>query len=264
MYKSIILIFICISNILMAQIYNPIIDSIAMRDGKKIAADIYLIDSINPRPTILIQTPYNRIYYRLNLPLVGHNIEDYGYNFVITDWRGFYGSSLAYVAGYDRGLDGYDLVEWIAQQPWSNGKIGTYGASALGKIQFKTAKEQPPHLVCCVPLVANPQMTYLEYFPGGVYRTEYVQQADNLGFGYSPWLLSNPFYNFLWQFVEKSTFYPSSINVHFIMIGGWYEHAIYQKINFFNNLMQQSPVSSQHKLLMGPCARGTWNIAGRF
>ena len=85
MYKSIILIFICISNILMAQIYNPIIDSIAMRDGKKIAADIYLIDSINPRPTILIQTPYNRIYYRLNLPLVGYNIEDYGYNFVITD-----------------------------------------------------------------------------------------------------------------------------------------------------------------------------------
>ncbi|HOB77912.1 MAG TPA: CocE/NonD family hydrolase [Bacteroidales bacterium] len=261
MYKSIILIFICISNILMAQIYNPIIDSIAMRDGKKIAADIYLIDSINPRPTILIQTPYNRIYYRLNLPLVGHNIEDYGYNFVITDWRGFYGSSLAYVAGYDRGLDGYDLVEWIAQQPWSNGKIGTYGASALGKIQFKTAKEQPPHLVCCVPLVANPQMTYLEYFPGGVYRTEYVQQADNLGFGYSPWLLSNPFYNFLWQFVENSTFYPSSINVPFFMIGGWYDHAIDQKLNFFNALMQQSPVSSQHKLLMGPWVHGGHGIS---
>lgn len=261
MYKSIVLIFICISNILIAQIYTPIIDSIVMRDGKKIAADIYIIDSINPRPTILIQTPYNRIYYRLNLPLVGQNIEDYGYNFVITDWRGFYGSSSANVLGYNRGLDGYDIVEWIAQQSWSNGKIGTYGPSALGKIQFETAKEQPPHLVCCVPLVANPQMTYLEYFPGGVYRTEYVEQLDNLGFGFSSWLLSNPFYNLQWQFVENSTFYPSSIKVPFFMIGGWYDHNIDQMLTFFNALLQQSPVASQHKLLMGPWTHGGYGIS---
>lgn len=255
-----VLIFICISNILIAQIYTPIVDSITMRDGKKIAADIYIIDSTNPRPTILIQTPYNRIYYRLNLPLVGQNIEDYGYNFVITDWRGFYGSSAAYVLGYDRGLDGYDIVEWIAQQSWSDGKIGTYGGSALGKIQFETAKEQPPHLVCCVPLVANPQMTYLEYFPGGVYRTEYVEQLDNLGFGFSTWLLSNHFYNLQWQFVENSTFYPSSINVPFFMIGGWYDHTIDQMLIFFNAL-QQSPTASQHKLLMGPWVHGGHGIS---
>ncbi len=256
MHKYIILIFICLSNIMIAQIYTPIVDSISMRDGKKIAADIYLIDETTPRPTILIQTPYNRIFFRLNLPLVGHNIEDYGYNFVITDWRGFYGSSAANVPGYKRGLDGYDITEWIAQQTWSNGKIGTYGGSALGKIQFETAKEQPPHLVCCLPLVANPQMTYLEYFPGGVYRTEYVEQLDNLGFGFSTWLLNNPYYNLQWQFVENNTFYPSSINVPFFIIGGWYDHTINEMLVFFNAMQEQSPLSSQHKLLMGPWVHG--------
>ena len=45
------------------------------------------------------------------------------------------------------------------------------------------------------------------------------------------------------------------------MIGGWYDHAIDQKLNFFNALMQQSPVSSQHKLLMGPWVHGGHGIS---
>jgi putative CocE/NonD family hydrolase len=152
----------------------------------------------------------------MGLAIVGSHLYQNQYNFVIADWRGFYGSASAYVANYNRGLDGYDLVEWIAQQTWSNGKIGTWGPSALGKIQYQTAKENPPHLTCCVPIVAFPQMTYQEYYPGGVYRTEYVQQLDNLGYGLSPWLLANPFYNFQWQYVESTTNYPSAIKVSFI------------------------------------------------
>lgn len=256
MIKVLFFIFICISGRLMAQFYNPSVDSITVRDGKKIAADIYIADSTQALPTILIQTPYNRLWYRFNLPLVGQTLTQNHYNFVITDWRGFYGSASAYVANYNRGLDGYDIVEWIAQQSWSNGKIGTWGPSALGKIQFQTAKENPPHLICCVPLVSFPAMTYQEYFQGGVYRTEYVQQLDQLGFGMSTWLLANPFYNFQWQYVESSTYYPSSIHVPMFMIGGWYDHNIDGMISFFNAIRLQSTVATQHKLLMGPWVHG--------
>ncbi|NSW44321.1 MAG: CocE/NonD family hydrolase [Bacteroidales bacterium] len=256
MTKWILIIFICISTQLAAQVYFPIIDSIPMRDGKKLAADIYLADTTQPLPTILIQTPYNRILYRWSLPLVGTSLYQNHYNFVIVDWRGFYGSASAYVANYNRGLDGYDVVEWIAQQPWSNGKIGTWGPSALGKIQYQTAKENPPHLTCCVPIVAFPQITYQEYFPGGVYRTEYVQQLDQLGYGLSPWLLANPYYNFQWQYVESTTNYPQAIKVPFFMIGGWYDHNIDGMISFFKAIRQQSPVASKHKMLMGPWVHG--------
>lgn len=256
MTKFLFFIFICFSIQSSAQIYFPIIDSVPMRDGKKLAVDIYIADTTQPLPTILIQTPYNRTLYRWGLPLVGNQLYQNHYNFVVADWRGFYGSASAFVANYNRGLDGYDLVEWIAQQTWSNGKIGTWGPSALGKIQYQTAKENPPHLTCCVPMVSFPQMMYQEYFPGGVYRTEYVQQLDQLGFGLSPWLLANPFYNFQWQYVETSTNYPSSIKVPMFMIGGWYDHNIDGMISFFKAIKQYSSVASKHKLLMGPWVHG--------
>jgi len=256
MKKTGILILMCIVQLVSAQYYTPQVDSIPMRDGKKIAADIYLASSTEALPTILVQTPYNRLLYRFNLPLVGQALTQNHYNFVITDWRGFYGSASAFVANYDKGLDGYDIVEWIAQQSWSNGKIGTWGPSALGKIQYQTAKENPPHLVCCVPLVAFPMTLYQEYFQGGVYRTEYVEQLDQLGYGLSTWTLANPFYNLQWQYVESSTNYPSSIKVPMFMIGGWYDHNIDGMISFFNGICQSSPVGATHKLLMGPWVHG--------
>lgn len=92
--------------------------SIPTRDGKTLAADLYYADPTpQPKPVILVQTPYNKDYYRTD-DVPGHGgkkfPKDEHYNYVIVDWRGFYGSEGADVPGYDRGLDGYDCVEWIA------------------------------------------------------------------------------------------------------------------------------------------------------
>ena len=90
-----------ITNLIFCSLFaqlNPIPVNIPMRDGKFLAADIYLPnnDSI-PRPTILIQTPYQKNYYHgLGLPLqVGFNVNASPFNFVIADWRCFYGSAAA-------------------------------------------------------------------------------------------------------------------------------------------------------------------------
>ena len=244
-----------------AQVLSPGVDSIPMSDNKKLAADIYIPQGWTSGPVILVQTPYNRLWYRLiGLPLVGTNINSSNYAFVIVDWRGFYGSTAANYSGAPtRGEDGYDVVEWIAAQSWSNGKVGTWGPSALGRVQFMTAKENPPHLTCICPLVAGPQYSYQEYFPNGCYRTEYVEQLDGLGFGMSTMLLQNQVYNNFWQFiVEPPNFYPTQIQVPALMIGGWYDHNIEVMLEFYNAIRAQSPlaVRDQHRLLMGPWAHG--------
>lgn len=241
---------------------NPVAVTIPMRDGKLLAADIYLPngDSL-PRPTILIQTPYNKnFYHALGLPLqIGYAINSSPFNFVIADWRCFYGSAAACTTSVNRGEDGFDCVEWIAQQSWSNDSVGTWGPSALGLIQFQTAKENPPHLTCCVPIVAGMRSDYERYFPGGVYRTEYVQMLDALGYGLSALLLAHPVHDIYWTVAEASTFYPASIQVPMFMIGGWYDHATEEVLESFEGIRTQSatPVRSLQKLLMGPWTHNT-------
>jgi hypothetical protein len=261
-----ILLFILLSLSLSSfALLTPVIDSIPMSDGRKLAADIYIPSGMLSGPVILIQTPYNRALYRAGLPLgVGLNLSSSNYIFVIVDWRGFYGSSgAATLHPPAQGLDGYYCVEWIAVQTWSNGKVGTSGASALGKIQFQTAKYNPPHLTCICPTVAAPQFSYYEYYPNGDLRTEYLDKLDQLGFGLKTTVMSNQLFNNAWQYVQNLNFYPDSIFVPCFMIGGWYDHNIKDMLELFPALVTQSPanVQSKHRLLMGPWAHGGHSIA---
>ncbi|RMG72500.1 MAG: CocE/NonD family hydrolase, partial [Bacteroidetes bacterium] len=262
---SLLLVLLSLTVSLRAQIFlTPQVDSIPMRDGAVLAADVYRPVGTLARPTILIQTPYNRLAFRFGLPLgIGLALDSIPYNLVILDWRGFYGSIGALAPGANRGEDGYDAVEWIATQPWSDGQVATWGPSALGQIQFLTAREQPPHLVCICPVVAEPWYFYEEYYPGGVYRTEYIEQLDGLGFGLSGILQANPIYNLFWAFAEQETWYPGEINVPTFMIGGWYDHNIEPSLRFFDALQFDSPppVQDAHRLLVGPWAHGGFGVA---
>jgi uncharacterized protein len=244
------------SGILQGQIIlSPEVHNIPMRDGKSLKADVYLPDTTDKFPCILIQTPYNRTLYRLSgLPFIGKNIKNSAYAFVVVDWRGFYGSLDAAVALPDRGKDAYDVMEWIISQSWSDNQIGTWGPSALGKIQYLAAKEQHPAHICAVPVVAGPQYQYQEYFPGGVYRTEYIETLDRLGYGMSPLLLANPVYNNLWQLFENESMYPEKISTPMLNIGGWFDHNTDIQLEIFDSLLKSSDmaVRDKHKLLMGP------------
>jgi len=260
-----LLIFSFSLSIAQQAVSPTIIRTIVMRDGKKIAVDIYIPDtSLGQKySTILVQTPYNRKLYRtVGLPFYKFSLAGSPFAFLIADWRCFYESDTACVANYDRGKDGYDLTEWIASQSWSNGKVGTTGASALGKIQFLTAKKNPPHLVCCNPYVAGPQYEYEEYYPGGVYRTEYVEQLDNLGFGLGTILKAHQYKDILWQYLTAQNYYPDSIKVPNFMVGGWYDHNVELMLDFFSLIRQYSPanVRDKHKLLMGPWAHGGFGV----
>ncbi len=125
-----LLLFLVLSHCLLAQ-FTPKALQIPMRDGKTLAADLYSPDTTRALPVIFIQTPYSKLGFNLlGLPLgVDKEIENSDYAFVVMDLRGFFASIPAFVLGSNDGEDGYDAIEWIAQQPWCNGKIGTWGPS---------------------------------------------------------------------------------------------------------------------------------------
>ena len=236
--------------------YSYIPVSIPMRDGKHLSADIYTIDTLTPKPTILIQTPYNKNWYRL---IIGSSesqvpFDSINYNYLTVDWRGFYGSSSADSVGYDRGLDGYDLIEWIASRPWSNGRVGTWGASALGIIQFMTARHQPPHLTCCVPIVADAKTAYSDYYYDGVYLQELTVMRDSLGFTARSLILSFYKYDIFWTLLEMGTNYPELIDVPMLLVTGWYDHNDDAPLNMFYSLRDSSEpsVRDKHKFMVGP------------
>ncbi len=237
---------------------------IPMRDDNFLAGDIYLPNTIDSFPTILIMTPYGKFFSALNgLPLgVGKDIATSSYAFVVVDWRCRFASVSACAAGSDNGEDGYDVVEWIADQSWSNGKIGMWGPSALGNVQFQTARERPPHLVACVPEVAAPQFSYEKYYPGGSINVEGLQSLDIL-FGIAGLISSSPHYNLVWQIAENSSMYPAEIGVPFLLVGGWYDHNTDQTLTMFDTLRSTSmeDVRDQHKLLMGPWVHGGTGMA---
>ena len=261
MKKTLFLFVISFACFSAKAILTPLVDSIPMADGRKLAADIYIPSGMSNGPVILIQTPYNRQISRIaGLPMgIGQNLNAANYIFVITDWRGFYGSAkAAYIGSPDKTADGYATVEWIASQTWSNGKVGTWGPSALGKVQFQTAKRNPPHLVCICPSVAAPQFEFNEYYPNGALRTEYVEQLDQLGFGLTTFLMGHPYKDNAWNFVEDANDYADSIKVPCFMIGGWYDHNTQLMMDHFEQLRLKSffTVRSKHKLLMGPWVHG--------
>lgn len=229
---------------------------IPMRDGEELAA--FVRRPKDPKcsmPVILIQTPYNKekareLWFENSEGEPLFNSTDYA--FVVVDWRGFFASVNAAVQGIQPyGEDGYDIVEWIASQPWSNGKIGTWGVSAVGAQQYVTAVESPPHLKAAVPIFCRPNTMYEQYYPGGVLRKEYL---DFVGpyYGMDNFILSHPFYDVTWLYVENIR-KMSDIKIPVLVVAGWYDHWNYGVFNTFNLLCKDSDITvrDQHRLLIG-------------
>lgn len=255
----VLIIVLCLGFNMNAQLLVPQQMMFPTSHGDSLEVDVYLPNSTGTFPVILIQTPYGKYSFRNGLPLgINRNLSTSNYAFVILDWRGRFANLAKAAAGVTTGEDGYDLVEWIATQSWSTGKIGTWGPSALGNVQFETAKKQPPHLTCAVPQVCSPHFFYNDYYAGGAARLAYLEQLDNLGFGVSSAIIAHPYKDVFWNFAEANSVYPDSINVPMLLTGGWYDHNIEGMLFQFDTCTKNSvlPSGTKHHLLMGPWVHG--------
>jgi len=121
---------------------------VPMRDGITLSADIYLSVGETAEtakwPVVLLRTPYLKA--DVHILERAHYFTGHGYVYVALDVRGRGDSDGQFVPYVNDGQDGYDTIEWLAVQPWSDGNIGTEGSSYPGCIQWLTALHQPPHL----------------------------------------------------------------------------------------------------------------------
>lgn len=135
---------------------------VPMRDGVRLATDIYwpARDGValpGPFPTVLLRTSYHKRAERYVMT-VAEYFTPRGFVAVQQDLRGRYASEgrgeYRHTANPKEGTDGYDTIEWIAAQPWSNGRVGMVGSSHPGLVQTHAALYRPPHLAAIWPDVA--------------------------------------------------------------------------------------------------------------
>jgi putative CocE/NonD family hydrolase len=142
------LLVLLIAVLLARSIYAQNTIKIPMRDGTKLATDLYFPQGKDgPFPVILMRTPYNKVI----LKWYGDYFSKHGFVFAIQDVRGRFESGGDWEPFIHEREDGYDTIEWLAVQDWSTGKIGMYGGSYSGSVQFAAAILNPPHLVTLIP-----------------------------------------------------------------------------------------------------------------
>ena len=129
---------------------------VPMRDGVKLAIDVFRPVADGRFPVVLCTTPYNRnCQAGTGQPARAKWLAARGYAVVNADVRGRFKSEGTWDPFNPKHkTDGYDLIEWLAGQAWSNGKVGTWGISYQGWTQWWTATQTPPSLVTIVPEVA--------------------------------------------------------------------------------------------------------------
>lgn len=122
---------------------------VSMRDGARLATDVYLPAREDQPvegawPTIMIRTPYDK--QALNLKKLARRFAYHGFATVIQDCRGRHKSEGHFEPFRNETADGYDCISWVGQQPWCSGKVGTMGTSYLAQTQVSLAVSNPPYL----------------------------------------------------------------------------------------------------------------------
>src|SRR4051812_14151631 len=208
---------------LAAQTYR-----VAMSDGVKLATDVYLpTTGAPPFPTILVRTPYGKAGGKG----IAGNLCPQGYAVVVQDMRGRFDSEghHAIIFGNDglggKHQDGHDTIDWITQQRWSNGKIGTWGGSALGIVQNMAAPNAPRALQGQVVIMAFSDYYHQAAYQGGVWRKEMLEgwlKGTKMEEVNLPTFLEHSTYDDFWKKLNAQA-YADQVNAPGVYIGGWYD-----------------------------------------
>jgi|HubBroStandDraft_6_1064221.scaffolds.fasta_scaffold15707_3 predicted acyl esterase len=136
--------------------------AVQMRDGISLLADVHRPVEPGRYPVLVAASPYPRQIQNLGAPagFIEAGASDFfvprGYIHVIANCRGTSGSggTFGFFDGQER-KDMYDLVEWAAQQSWSDGSVGMIGISYFAGTQMEAAVERPPHLRAIMPIAGT-------------------------------------------------------------------------------------------------------------
>ncbi len=234
---------------------------VAMRDGLKLATDVTLpAGKPGTRwPVLLVRTPYNR---RGEAGRIAAMIaSSAGYAAVVQDIRGRFDSEGEDFpahggCGWGKTQDGYDTIEWIARQPWCNGRIGTVGPSAMGATQNLTLPAQPPHLRAAFVIVAWADIYEHASYWGGAPRVALPEgwiAGNDFDRRNLDLFRAHPSYDEFWEAWDTRRL-AHKVNVPVLYFGGWYDHFCQGTIDSFVALRARGgPVARKTcRLIIGP------------
>lgn len=274
-----------------AQIVNRFGIRIPMRDRVELAANLWVPGPTGRYPTILFRTPYGR-----NPQFRRYSLLKYvqaGYAVMVQDTRGRGDSDGTFDFYFPEGKDGYDTIEWIARQPWSNGRVGMDGGSYLGAVQWLAARERPPHLACIAPDAPSGRLFDELPYLGGAFRLDWaltwlhetsgrmdqgdlnelvrwddlakqrpLRRLDTL-MGRPIRLyqeaLAHPTLDAYWRRIQLGDTDFARINVPSLTVTGWYDGDQPGALWYWDGMSRRSTPKPEQFLIIGP-----WNHAGTY
>jgi hypothetical protein len=248
-----------------------------MRDGVRLSANVFRPAEEERFPTLLVRTPYGK---GSDLSSTYRPFVEHGYAVVIEDVRGRHDSEGQFDPLHQEGNDGYDTLNWIAEQPWSNGRAGMLGGSYLGIVQRKAAQTNNPHLKAIFPVVSGGD-DYRDrfYSAGGAMKLGHrlLWMAENLrapdfalpDFSKYIWhlplrtsdrsatgetvdfwqaALNHPAYDSFWKSTSTME-HLDRVNVPVFTSGGWYDNFVESDLAMFQSLAKRSAFN---RIMIGP------------
>lgn len=238
---------------------------IPMRDGTKLSAYLYFPAGDGPWPVL-----YEQRYADLRGAATRQSnarLARAGYVVCAENFRGAGKSEGQWVGyralGWGELKDGYDTVEWLAQQKWSTGKIGTFGSSQAGFAQNFLAVTKPPHLVAQYMIDTGLSLFQEGYRIGGTTRPERFKGMDAVcrepshnRLQLADWF-QHPTYDDYWK-QEDCSLHFDQMDVPCFTIGSWFDFMNIGSIESYRGRQHRAgPRSRGHQqLLIGPWLHG--------
>lgn len=254
---------------------------VPMRDGISISADVYLPLGAQGLPTIVQWTPYESTRERF----IGWGVwfARRGYAAVVVDVRGRYESDGQFIAWEKDGEDAHDTLTWAADEQWSNGRIGTWGRSYGGLVQWQLAHLGHPNLECVAPQVIHDDYFWDGYWTGGAFQIALTLGAAALWssamalitgptaqdivlndrvFGHLPLIELDEvtigrkvdYWRTWWEHQENDAYWqqfrhrPERVDVPIFQQGGWFDPYSGSHLRSFAGVREGLP----NRVLMGP------------
>lgn len=268
---------------------------IPMRDGIALSGTIVKPkNTLEKLPVLFMLTPY--------IADLNQTSADYfakqGYVVITVDTRGRGNSGgIAQPFTSQDGKDGFDVCKWITDQPWCNGKIGMYGGSYLGMVQWLILKENPPGLKTIIPTASvcpgidfpkrnnvfytyvAPYLTfisgktgnrtsftdieywsqiYMYFFKGELPYSKMIEVSGIKSDDFQKWL-KHPLFDDYWKSILPSDKDFKQFNIPIFTITGYYDDDQLGAMYYYSNFMKYASQTAKdnHYLLIGP-----WDHSG--
>ena len=253
------------------------------RDGAVLSTDLYLPRAGTSFPVLLCRTIYdNQMPQYVEWAI---RFADVGYAVAIQDCRGRYDSDGAWEPYIHEREDGHDTLEWIGEQPWCNGNVGTFGISYVGFTQILPAPLQSRYLKAVMP-IANQEDNFGHLWIDGVFqlqigiyffqmgrhtmqdtsakymdleplysRLPVASALDDIGqSGPLNEFLSHPTFDDYWKsYSMKNQYREIAVPAYFVT--GWYDNLVHEQFKLFRSWRAEAQTEEARrltKIIVGP------------